>query len=698
MNITMKRVVLIISVALMFVMISASSYAATVTYSASAMADQGLTGTRTLKGLATSIGSSKQATIVLSHTSSGNTTTYSMSQSVTLTSNITLKIEKGAVLSIAAGKILTINGTLDAGEYQIFSGAGTISLSGSVKAVYPEWFGLSTSASGVNNITYLNSAISAVAAGGKIRFASGVTYPCEGQWTISKAVTVEGYGTELTWDAVADAATNQGIVVTASNAHVYGLKVTGVQADSFVATQVGIHVMGTDNHATGAAPTYISNNKVKDCEATGWAAGGIVIENADSFVVADNYIHDGLLYGVATFSAKYGTVSHNIVDNIDLGGLKYCYGFVATYRSFTGYDTTSAPASSNIIFSDNVVMNIDDWEAYDTHGGIRISFLNNHAYDVRTGLVMGSYDNVDGDVYPLQYCKAIGNTFYTTLATTTYGITDYGFFDGSGYAESTIIENNTVVGFGIGLRFRHTKNAKYSNNRIIASEQPIVAAEDYENAHIIGNTLSGGTSGIFLESAASELTENSGVIENNIVSASLVGINNNVYSANQNVIVRNNDVKDATNLYKNIGYTNWQLYTNTTQVSTSGTGEDTLMFLVTRLPATLIMNVKASGVKTDSGSTNKTIKFYYGASSVTCIPTATDTNDWQFEATIIQTEAAVQKIFWKGISGTSVVASGYEDWTEDTSAGQMFIKFTGESASSDGVIKQEMMILERKYQ
>ena len=112
----------------------------TVTYSASAMADQGLTGTRTLKGLATSIGSSKQATIVLSHTSSGNTTTYSMSQSVTLTSNITLKIEKGAVLSIAAGKILTINGTLDAGNYQIFSGAGTVAISNIDK--YPvQWRG-----------------------------------------------------------------------------------------------------------------------------------------------------------------------------------------------------------------------------------------------------------------------------------------------------------------------------------------------------------------------------------------------------------------------------------------------------------------------------------------------------------------------------------------------------------------------------
>jgi hypothetical protein len=305
---------------------------------------------------------------------------------------------------------------------------------------------------------------------------------------------------------------------------------------------------------------------------------------------------------------------------------------------------------------------------------------------------------VDGDAYPLQYCKAIGNTFYTTLGTTTYGVADNGLMAGSGYSESSIVEGNTIIGYAKGIRFRQNKNSIYASNRIVSSGPSIVAYQDYENAHIIGNTVSGGTSGIYLEAAASNLTENSGVIENNFVSASGVGINNNVTSAHQNVIVRNNLVQDATDLYKNIGYTNWQLYTNTTQVSTSGTGEDTLMSLTTRLPAKLVLNVKAAGVKTDSGSTNKTIKFYYGSATVTFHPAATDKSDWQFEATIIQTAAAAQKIFWKGISGTSIVAQGYEDWTEDTSAGTTIIKFTGESAASAGVIKQEMMILEKKYE
>jgi hypothetical protein len=205
MNITMKRVVLIISVALMFVMISASSYAATVTYSASALADQGLTGTRTLKGLATSIGSSKQATIVLSHTSSGNTTTYSMSQSVTLTSNITLKIEKGAVLSIAVGKTLTMNGKVEAGDYQIFSGEGTVTVPGVLKA---EWFGIvpdfvSSSDTGTDNTAAFEWAISCMTEGQKIEFGAG-KFGFGSAVDVSKRITISGVWSRTISDATVD--------------------------------------------------------------------------------------------------------------------------------------------------------------------------------------------------------------------------------------------------------------------------------------------------------------------------------------------------------------------------------------------------------------------------------------------------------------------------------------------------------------
>jgi hypothetical protein len=203
---------------------------------------------------------------------------------------------------------------------------------------------------------------------------------------------------------------------------------------------------------------------------------------------------------------------------------------------------------------------------------------------------------------------------------------------------------------------------------------------------------------ILFEAADAEAT---GIVTGNMLNVTNAdyGINVNSTKARGIRVINNKftGTPDSAN-YRFQTRASWDTYISTTTGSTSGTGEDDLMSTGTiYLPATLIMNVKASGVKTDTGADNKTIKFYYGSSSVTFHPAATDTNDWQFEATIIQTAAAVQKIFWKGISGTSVVAQGYEDWTENTATSTV-IKFTGEAAASGAVIKQETMILERKYE
>jgi len=65
--------------------------------------------------------------------------------SLIIPSNVGLKIEKGAVLEIATGVTLTINGPFEAGLYQVFDCVGTGEVvfgSGSVNEVYPEWWGI----------------------------------------------------------------------------------------------------------------------------------------------------------------------------------------------------------------------------------------------------------------------------------------------------------------------------------------------------------------------------------------------------------------------------------------------------------------------------------------------------------------------------------------------------------------------------
>jgi len=62
--------------------------------------DQGATGNgRTIKAYVDAIGTDKKATIKLTHNNTGNTTTYQLSTSETIPSNITLEIEHGAILN-----------------------------------------------------------------------------------------------------------------------------------------------------------------------------------------------------------------------------------------------------------------------------------------------------------------------------------------------------------------------------------------------------------------------------------------------------------------------------------------------------------------------------------------------------------------------------------------------------------------------
>jgi len=74
----------------------------------------------------------------------------------TVPSTMTLRFTHGGSLNISTGKTVTINGHVEAGLYQIFEGSGTVVFgSGSVKAVYPEWWG---AVAHTDSVTALNSA------------------------------------------------------------------------------------------------------------------------------------------------------------------------------------------------------------------------------------------------------------------------------------------------------------------------------------------------------------------------------------------------------------------------------------------------------------------------------------------------------------------------------------------------------------
>ena len=69
---------------------------------------------------------------------------WNIADNLTIPANISLQVERGAILAVADGKILTINGPVEAGLYQVFSWSGSAQIAfgaWAVREVYPEWFG-----------------------------------------------------------------------------------------------------------------------------------------------------------------------------------------------------------------------------------------------------------------------------------------------------------------------------------------------------------------------------------------------------------------------------------------------------------------------------------------------------------------------------------------------------------------------------
>jgi len=128
--------------------------------------DQGLTGNgKTIKAYVDVIGTSKKATLVLTHSSTENETTYTLTTSETIPDNITLEIENGAIIDGVG--TLTIGKSFKAGLYQVFGSSITIS---NLKKVKPEWWG----AIGDDSTICTTAIEAAIATGKNVFFDDGI--------------------------------------------------------------------------------------------------------------------------------------------------------------------------------------------------------------------------------------------------------------------------------------------------------------------------------------------------------------------------------------------------------------------------------------------------------------------------------------------------------------------------------------------
>ena len=104
------------------------------------------------------------------------------------------------------------------------------------------------------------------------------------------------------------------------------------------------------------------------------------------------------------------------------------------------------------------------------------------------------------------------------------------------------------------------------------------------------------------------------------------------------------------------------------------------------------LHIKASGVISGAAG-NKTLKFYFGATSHTLHAAANDTGDWSVDIYIKQAgNRASQRLDITTIYGSAVLQTeGVSDVVSTTAP--VVIKFTGQTADGGDLISQRMMII-----
>lgn len=142
----------------------------------------------------TAIGST-QATLVVA-------SSMTVSASLSVPSNVTLRFTNSGALNIATGQTVTIAGPIVAPTVRIFTGSGAVSFSGNhhINTIYPEWWG-AVADNSTNNATAIQAAEVALETllCGCLQFSTG-TYRVGSAITILlvKGITWKGMGRDYT--------------------------------------------------------------------------------------------------------------------------------------------------------------------------------------------------------------------------------------------------------------------------------------------------------------------------------------------------------------------------------------------------------------------------------------------------------------------------------------------------------------------
>lgn len=247
----------------------------------------------------------------------------------TVPANVTVKFERGGKWTINTGITVTFNGQIDAGLWQIFAytGTGVVTL-GSIKEVYPEWWGADNTGTADSNSSF-TSIISSFTTKGNIFIGKQSIFRLDTTVaTASKEISIYGGGTIKLGADVSAFSVDGGILEIRDMNFTTVTSGTGNVAIA-LNTSTGKFVNNIVTNLFGGMTNEWSNslfekNDIFLLPATSEGGYGIHFAGSNNRVIGNYFTggkHHVYLSGATGIPTDYNIVSNNVCKNAGAGAI-----------------------------------------------------------------------------------------------------------------------------------------------------------------------------------------------------------------------------------------------------------------------------------------------------------------------------------------------------------------------------------------
>ena len=670
---------------------------------------------------------------------------YLIGTSFTVAVNSKVIMGQGSAFSSATSKTITFDGLLDCGLQQAF-GTNIVASFGedSIEQAFPEWWGAKADGTvatpetnATDNTTPVQACVDAVGVT-KVKFSIG-TYLFKGATTVTYRATTSPVGVKLTANTYIEGSGRETIIQSS------GTTANGcvpIAADSV--DNVGMQNLSIDGNATaqktdGALTTLAFGVYF-------WTCTDVSVDNLWISNTSDNTL-ETILCSRVSYGKTYHFVDRNGTAGGIGGGPQFEDCTEVSVDSVLGdtYDDLVAIIAHSTDITDVSIGTItgtsqnaralfigQSGSAGTVNRTISdITCMNVNSHDCGTIGETGAFVINNGGIFRNINIKLTDRNSHQSVRITPYDGTNHGQlkncnFDVTSYNSHTLcvevnhddhadtdIENNSlklicqnpntdqavtnpalrILGgdyWDLNVNISYTSTTNEGQSVLLGNTG---GTNDTVRYSILRGMINGGNKNVQLRLC--DQINLSSLILLNSTEANNTNLEITSEATNTRIgdIRRDGEINDSGTGTTRLPERLKGVYT---AVSTSGTGEDTLMTYTLageHMSKTGILHIHAAGTITGTTDT-KILKFYWGSqSSIVQTATSGQRFDWVLDVYIVEAGTrSDQKVSLRYMQNSTVIYNDYYAGTQSTES-DVIIKMTGECANAADGITQESMII-----